>query len=60
MRERYTDSPWYEYTKRFCELYDSLAFDPDYPSKPLEFFEPMVRRVVARPRKTIFKGIKDA
>jgi len=59
MRERYADSPWYEYTKRFCELYDSLAFDPDYPSKPLEFFEPMVRRVMARPRKTIFKGIKD-
>jgi len=33
----------------FCEKYDQAAFDPDYDSEPLEFFEPMVRRVMARP-----------
>src|SRR5690606_21346085 len=59
MHERYQGSPHYAYTQRFCELYDGLAFDPDYPSRPLEFFVPMVRRVMARPRKTIFSGIKD-
>lgn len=59
MRERYADSPYYEYTRRFCELYDGMAFDAAYQSKPLKFFVPMVRRVMARPRLTIFKGIKD-
>lgn len=59
MREKYADSPYYEYTKRFCEIYDGKAFDPDYESRPLAFFVPMVQRVMARPRKTIFSGIKD-
>jgi predicted HD phosphohydrolase len=59
MRDKYCDSPWYEYTKRFCETYDGKAFDRAYSSKPLEFFVPMVERVMARPRKTIFNGIKD-
>lgn len=60
MRDRYKDSPHYEYTRHFCEVYDGKAFDPTYKSKPLTFFVPMVERVMARPRKTIFNGIKDA
>jgi predicted HD phosphohydrolase len=59
MRERYADSPFYEYTRRFCELYDGKAFDGSYASKPLEFFVPMVRNVMKRPQKTIFSGLKD-
>jgi predicted HD phosphohydrolase len=41
-------SPHFEACKRFCERYDQMAFDPDYESLPLEFFEPMVRRIVSR------------
>jgi predicted HD phosphohydrolase len=59
MRDRYSDSPHYEHTRRFCERYDGPAFDPQYPSKPLPFFIPMVERVMARPQRTIFSGIKD-
>jgi predicted HD phosphohydrolase len=59
MRDNYADSPYYEYTKHFCEAYDGNAFDPDFESKPLEFFIPMVQRVMARPKKTVFSGIKD-
>jgi len=44
-REKYKDSPHYEDCKYFCHTYDQAAFDPDYPSRPLEFFEPMLRRV---------------
>lgn len=44
-REKYKDSPYYEDCKYFCHTYDQAAFDPDYPSRPLEFFEPMLRRV---------------
>ncbi len=55
MREQFAGHPWYEYTAQFCHLYDQNAFDPDYESEPLEFFEPMVRRVFARPKQSVYK-----
>jgi predicted HD phosphohydrolase len=33
---------------RFCERWDQAAFDPDYETFPLAFFEPMVREVFGR------------
>jgi len=33
---------------KFCERWDQSSFDPDYPTKPLEHFEPMVREVFSR------------
>ena len=33
----------------FCRKYDQAAFDPDYDTEPLSFFEPMLRRVMAKP-----------
>ncbi|WP_127111918.1 HD domain-containing protein [Shimia sediminis] len=47
-REKYKDSPYYDDAVYFCHNYDQNAFDPDYPSKPLEFFEPMLRRVFSK------------
>lgn len=47
-RDRYRDHPYYQAAVDFCHKYDQAAFDPDYPSKPLDFFEPMVRRVFSR------------
>ena len=47
-RDRYRDHPWYQDAVDFCHRWDQCAFDPDYESLPLEFFEPMVRRVFAR------------
>ena len=49
-REAYRDSPWYDDCVRFCERYDQIAFRRDYPTKPLEFFEPMVRRIMRNAR----------
>ncbi len=49
-RDRYRDHPLYQATVDFCEKYDQVSFDPDYDWEPLEFFEPMVRRVLAEPR----------
>lgn len=49
LREKYRDHPYFDATAEFCEKYDQCAFDPDYDSEPLEFFEPMVRRVMAKP-----------
>ena len=48
-RDKFADHPHFEACREFCEKYDQSAFDPDYVSEPLEFFEPMVRRVMARP-----------
>ncbi|UAW97361.1 HD domain-containing protein [Halopseudomonas nanhaiensis] len=60
LREQFKDHPLYQYTAEFCAKYDAPAFDPDYKSEPLEFFEPMMRRVFARPRNSIYKAVQEA
>lgn len=47
-RDKYRDSPHWEACRQFCHDYDQCAFDPSYPTKPLEFFEPILRRVLSR------------
>lgn len=59
MREAFRGHDHFEDTARFCELYDQSAFDPAYESAPLDFFEPMVRRVFARPQNTLYKAIAE-
>ena len=48
VRDKYRDHPWYQDAVDFCHRWDQAAFDPAYESLPLEFFEPMVRRLFAR------------
>ncbi|MDV6254001.1 HD domain-containing protein [Vibrio sp. EA2] len=47
-RDNYKDHPWYQSCVDFCEKYDQASFDPEYPTKELEFFEPMVQRIFTR------------
>ena len=47
-RERYRDHEWYQDAVDFCHNYDQNCFDPEYDSEPLEFFEPIMRRVFAQ------------
>ncbi len=54
MRDQHRDHPWFDYTAEFCEKYDQAAFDPDYDSEPLDVFEPMVERVFAKPKRSIY------
>lgn len=54
MRDRFKNDPWFSYVEEFCALYDQTSFDPKYESMPLEAFEPMVRNVMARPRRSIY------
>ncbi|SDL91296.1 HD domain-containing protein [Maricaulis salignorans] len=54
MREQFRDHKYFAACQEFCETYDQAAFDPDYVSEPLEFFEPMVRRVMAAPKRSIY------
>ena len=39
---------WYQACVDFCEKWDQTSFDPDYTTKPLEYFEPLVRKIFAR------------
>lgn len=48
-RLKYADRSWYELACRFSDAWDQTAFDPNYKSLPLEYFEPMIDRVFARP-----------
>jgi predicted HD phosphohydrolase len=54
LREKFRGHEHFEDTARFCELYDQAAFDPAYDSAPLDFFEPMVRRVMAAPKRSVY------
>lgn len=54
MREKYRGHPNFEYTARFCHRHDQNAFDPAYEHMPLEAFVPMVQRVMARPKRSIY------
>ena len=47
-RDRYKDHPCFDMCSKFCERWDQKSFDPDYPSKTIEYFEPMVEEVFAR------------
>ena len=49
-RELFIDSPWYQDAIKFCHEYDQNCFDPDYESKPLEFFIPMINEFFSKPK----------
>jgi predicted HD phosphohydrolase len=54
MREQFQGHPHFEHTAQFCHLYDQNSFDPDFKSMPLEAFEPMLRRVLEKPKRSLF------
>lgn len=53
MREQFRGHPSFEATAEFVEKYDMAAFDVDYDNAPLSFFEPMVRRIMTRPKQAL-------
>ncbi|WP_322058378.1 HD domain-containing protein [Paraburkholderia sp. J63] len=55
LRDRFGDQPeLFQRTAEFCEKYDAPAFMEDYDALPLSFFEPMVTRVFAHPRHSMY------
>ena len=47
-RDKYKFHPHYNACVGFCERWDQSSFDPNYPSKQLLYFAPMVHEVFAR------------
>ena len=56
LRERFRGHPHFARTEEFCALYDNPAFDPKAETLPMSEFEPMVRRVFAQPRNSLYKA----
>ncbi|HEY1707605.1 MAG TPA: HD domain-containing protein [Rhizomicrobium sp.] len=54
MRDRFRDHPNFARTAMFCARHDQNAFDPNYDTMPLDAFVPMVQRVMARPKHSIY------
>jgi len=54
MREQFRGHPAFERTAAFCARHDQNAFDPDYDTMPLDAFVPMMRRVMERPKRSIY------
>jgi len=47
-REQYRGEPWFALGEQFADEWDQTSFDPDYPTKPLSHFAPLVAAVFAR------------
>ncbi|MET3512843.1 putative HD phosphohydrolase [Pseudacidovorax sp. 1753] len=55
LREQFRTDPHFDRTAEFCELYDNPAFDPKGETLPIAEFEPMLRRLMAQSRQSIYK-----
>ena len=59
MRDMFTGHAHYTRAEEFIELYDNPAFDANGEILPMSTFEPMLRRVMAKPRQSIYKAALD-
>jgi predicted HD phosphohydrolase len=60
LRDRFKGHPHYERTAEFIELYDDPAFDPSAEALPIAEFEPMLRRLMAAPKNSVYKAALEA
>ena len=54
LRDKYSDCPYFDACAEFCAKYDQNSFDPEYECMDLESFIPMVKRLFARPKRSIY------
>lgn len=50
-RNKYKDYPYYDYTIEFCEKYDNPSFDAEYKNESIEFFIPILQRLLQKKPK---------
>lgn len=60
LREQLRDQAYFDRTAEFCTLYDSQAFDPEAETLALSEFEPLLRRVLAKPVNTLYKSALES
>ena len=59
MRDQFADHPHAARTAEFVERFDNPAFDSAFEARPLSHFEPMLRRVMAAPRNSVYKAAME-
>ena len=59
MREQFRGHQYFAATEEFIEKYDCPAFDPEYDTLPIAFFEPMVMTIFAHPLNSIYKAAME-
>tara|TARA_R110002096_G_scaffold5159_15_gene24140 strand:+ start:397 stop:1014 length:618 start_codon:yes stop_codon:yes gene_type:complete len=59
MREQFRGHEYFGLTEQFIAKYDNPAFDAGKPILELEHFAPLVRRVFAAPKKSIYKKVME-
>jgi predicted HD phosphohydrolase len=59
IRDRFRDHPLFAQTAEFCAKYDAPAFDKNTETLPLEFFEPMLRRVFEKPKNSLYQKLAN-
>ena len=59
LREQFKEHPQFQATAEFCAKYDAAAFDPEYDTLPLSFFEPMMERLFAQPKNSIYQAAME-
>lgn len=55
MRDQFRDHPWFDACAEFCSEYDAPAFDPKAETFSLDEFRPMVERVMATVKNSIYR-----
>jgi predicted HD phosphohydrolase len=59
LRDQFQGHPHAERTAEFVALYDNPAFDAQGETLPISAFEPMLRRVLAQPKQSLYKAALD-
>jgi predicted HD phosphohydrolase len=54
-REKFRGHPHFDACAAFCERWDSISFDPDYDTMPLDEFMPIIRRVLGRAPNALWR-----
>lgn len=47
-RDKFKNNPYYQSAVDFCENWDQCSFDPEFESKSLDFFIPIIKNVFSR------------
>ena len=48
-RDRWRGHHWFDGCEKFCRDWDQVSFDPSFPSKPLDYFIPLIYEIFSRP-----------
>jgi predicted HD phosphohydrolase len=50
LRDNYKEESWYQMACEFSDEWDQKSFDPNYPTKSLDYFEALIADVFSKPR----------